>query len=218
MKQIQYPQYLFGSSIRSYIRTHIPQTNGLLVDVPCGNGETSYILADLNIKIKGFDLDENSIIRAKANYLKENLTFEKENIFEALGKESAIDLLCVINSFFLLPDRDKLLDLIRNSIKPDGYVFFIIPNIDSINYRNFKGTNSFVNQTELTLSEFKNKMESHGLKIVFTKPLCFANLYGRKELRFLSRLAPYYLIILNYLMTFFHIGTPSYYLVVGSKK
>ncbi|HET7818687.1 MAG TPA: hypothetical protein VFL70_05225, partial [Bacteroidia bacterium] len=116
------------------------------------------------------------------------------------------------NSLFLLDKQNEIIENIHKVLTDKGNVFFIIPNINSINYINFKKNNQHVNSLELDKYEFIQYIEKFNFKLVTCKPICYANIYGRKELRFFSILAPFYLRVLNFFMSAFKTGTPSYYL------
>lgn len=220
LNKLQYPQVVFASSIVSELKRIVILKNKTsnIIDIPCGNGETSYELSKLkNVKVEGYDIVENCIKNAKKSYQNDNLVFEQGNIFDILEKKSNIDALCIINSFFLLPNRIELLHLIVNSINESGQIYFIIPNINGVNYLNFKKTNISPNFIELSLIDFENLLKMSGIELIKHQAICYANVYGRRELKLLSRLAPYYLLVMNFFMTRFRIGTPSYYLVICKK-
>jgi SAM-dependent methyltransferase len=216
---IQYPQYIFSSSIKKLI-SRLNNDGKILkvLDIPCGNGETTFHLSKLkNITIEGYDLDSKSIEHAVRTYKNANLSFYHGDIFTVLKSKSDMDVICVINSFFLLPDRDLLLTMIKNALSPDGNVFFIIPNIHGKNYLNFKKQSPQVNEVELSVEEFESILRKQGISPLFNKGICYVNVYGRKELKYLSRLAPLYLMGINYFLSGFKIGKPNYYLI-GAKK
>lgn len=214
---IQYPQFVFAKSIINFLpkKSDKPYT---IIDIPCGNGETSYQLSKLkNVKVEGYDIVESCIRNANQEYHNKNLVFEQGNIFDVLKTKVNIDAICVINSFFLLPNRTELLSLIANSLNAEGRAYFIIPNINGINYLNFKKSNPSPNFVELSLVDFENLLKTNGMELIKHQAICYANVYGRKELKLLSRLSPYYLMVLNFFMSRFKIGTPSYYLVICKK-
>ena len=217
----QYPQFIFATNIIQQIysiRDKFKKSDLYLIDAACGNGETTYEFSKLtSINVEGYDIEEKSIKLAKKKYFKHNLVFKTDDIFNVFESKKNVDFICLINSFFLLPNRKTLLRLMHNALNDDGHVFFIIPNIQGINYINFKKKHSDVNLIELTLTEFSQTLQDNYFEPIYSKGICYANIYGRKELKYLSIFSPIYLTILNYFWSFFKIGTPSYYLVMAKK-
>jgi len=69
----------------------------------------------------------------------------------------------------------------------------------------------------LNKSEFYHFFSKYGFEIIRLKPIVYAHLYGRKDIKFLSVFSHLYLFLLNSIQTFFKIGTPSYFLLVAKK-
>jgi SAM-dependent methyltransferase len=213
-----YPQTVFSSSIRKYLFTKSVNNDFLIIDAPCGNGETTYSLSKNNqVKVFGYDLSEKSIRHANETYKRSNLTFECCTILEVFNKHPSVDFFCLINSFFLLPDRDRILKNIHALLASSGELVLVIPNIKGVNYLNFKKTNPLVNLIELDCDGFIRYVQSFGFKLEHKQAICYANLYGRKELTYFSIVAPLYLRCLNSIMTFLKTGTPSYFLLAFNK-
>jgi len=211
---LQYPQYIFSTEILKLVgktKLSIYKTG---VDIPCGTGYTTHFLSKGNeVNWFGADLDKSSIEFAKRKFSTKKTVFQIHDIFTKLQELKKVDILCIINSIFLLPDHDKLFNLVSSCLDADKEAYFIIPNINSKNYRSFIEKNPRVNINEYKIDELTKALEKFDLITQAVKGICYANIYGRKEIRFMSRLAPYYLIALNYFMTFWKIGTPSYFLV-----
>lgn len=211
---LQYPQYIFSTEILKLVGKNKLSNYKTGVDIPCGTGYTTHYLSKGNeINWLGVDLDKSSIEFAKRNFSTKKSAFQIHDIFVKLQELKKVDILCIINSIFLLPDHNKLFNLVFSCLSAEGEAYFIIPNINSKNYRNFIKKNPDVNVNEYRIDELTKELAKFGLTALTVKGICYANIYGRKEIQFMSRLAPYYLIALNYLMTFWKTGTPSYFLV-----
>ncbi len=208
----QYPQYIFFNEI-SKLMSNNNANRQLAVDMPCGSGYTTHYLSQNNkLNWIGVDISKESIDYAKTNYQNERVLFEENDIFSKLNELKNVDILCIINSIFLLPQHDKLFSLVYSSLKDNGEAYFIIPNINSLNYRNFIKDNPHVNSTEYNVDTLTQELKKHNLSTKSVKEICYANIYGRREIKFMRRFAHHYLIALNYLMTTFKIGAPSYFL------
>jgi SAM-dependent methyltransferase len=216
----QYPQYVFFSEISKLISNDNKNSNRQLgVDIPCGSGYTTHNLSQNNkLKWIGVDLDKNSIEYAKNNYQTERVLFEENDIFLKLNELKNVDVLCVINSIFLLPNHDKLFCLISSCLNSDGEAYFIIPNVNSINYKNFIKDNPQVNCKEYDVKSLIEELKKYNLLTKVQKGICYANIYGRKDTKLMRRFVHHYLIALNYLMTYFKISAPSYFLIHVKKQ
>jgi len=216
---LQYPQYIFSTEILKLAGRKKLAAYETGIDMPCGAGYTTHYLSKGNtINWLGVDIDTTSIDFARKNFSGEKVTFQINDIFQKLGELKNVDILCIINSIFLLPNHDKLFSLVSSCLSTYGEAYFIIPNIDSKNYRSFINKNPKVNVKEYRISRLKQELEKADLTIQEVKGICYANMYGRKETRFMSRLAPYYLVLLNYFMTFLKTGPPSYFLFKIRKR
>lgn len=216
---LQYPQYIFSAEIlKLAVENKLPRCK-TGVDMPCGAGYTTHYLSKGNtIKWLGVDIDKRSIDFAVRNFSSQRIVFQTDDIFLKLKELNNIDILCIINSIFLLPDHNRLFDLIFSCLKPGGEAYFIIPNTKGKNYRNFSKRNPGVNVREYNVEELTEALSEHGFTTQAVKAICYAHVYGRKEIQYMSRLAPYYLIVLNYFMTWCKIGTPSYFLIQVKKS
>ncbi len=215
----QYPQYEFGYAVSNYVQRG--RDNKKLLDAPCGNGETSYTIASKNpgLPVFAYDISGAAISNANKNFgpLK-NLHFAVADIFDVVNKHSEVDYFCMINSIFLLPDQNLLVDLVHKSLHADGKFMLIIPNIEGKNYKDFRADHPTFNSMELRDHEFADFMKKHNFKMIHREGVCFANFYGRIELKLFSYLSPFYFRFLNNVMKLFNKKTPSYWFMVFEKS
>ena len=220
LHRYKYPQYLFAKKINERIHG-IKFANDIIIDAPCGGGETSYWLAKENqsAQVFGFD-NEELTINTIPDYLKnKNLHFESADIYHMLDtqKESAA-VFCLINSLFLLPDNSLLLKKISQVICNGGHFFLIIPNIDGQNYKNFMKTeDSKINIYEYSVQSLIDFISPYGFIHTYTAPLAYAHFFGRKELKYFRTFFSLYLYLLNTIETFTKARQPSYWLVEFKK-
>lgn len=212
-----YPQNIFANAILQKVSTGGGKK--ILVDAPCGNGETSARLAsNKSLIVFAYDLSENSIEAAKKNFTSENLRFETSNIFDVFSKHDKVDYFCIINSLFLLPHPENVLKNAAGCLTKNGLLFVIIPNIYGRNYSWFKKNHAGINKLELDLKSLPSYFEQQGLHVISVEPLAFAHNFGRKDVKFLSVFAHFYLRALNAVQSLLSIGEPNYYLVVSKKN
>ncbi len=219
MSQHQYPQKVFGTSVRKQIAAYQKGQNWDVLDAPCGNGETTYLISKLpNINIHGVDVNAQSIETAKGNFKADNLKYECGDIFSHLEQaRGRYNAMCIINSLYLFQDQERLLQLIADSLKDGGVFCVIFPNPVSKNYTYFKKHNPEVNVFEFTAEEFKPMLAKFGFKFQSVDGIVHASPFLRKEKRFFSIFAPVYMGLINSLAKLSSSSEPSYYILTATR-
>lgn len=221
LHRYKYPQYLFAKKINERIRCIKFEKDVIIIDSPCGGGETSYWLAKENqsAEVLGFDYDDLTI-KAIPDYLKcKNLRFESEDIYTMLDRyKGKVAVFCLINSLFLLPDNSLLLKKISQVVYSGGHLFLIIPNIYGQNYKNYMKTeDSKINIYEYSVESLIEFITPYGFSHIYSAPLTYAHFFGRKELKHFRSFYSLYLYLLNAIETFLRPKQPSYWLVEFKK-
>jgi ubiquinone/menaquinone biosynthesis C-methylase UbiE len=108
-----------------------------ILDLGCGPGLYSEILAKEGHNVTGVDFSAHSIKFAKKEAEKNNLniTYLHENYLELNLEENTFDLVILIYTDFgtLLPlERNQLLEIIKKVLKPKGTFIFDVLNDKSI--------------------------------------------------------------------------------------
>ncbi|MEQ1734644.1 MAG: methyltransferase domain-containing protein [Bacteroidia bacterium] len=212
-----YPQTTFAKAILCKINKNKACT---ILDVPCGNGETSWHLATLkNAKVNGYDIEETSIGKAQKNFVVSNLTYATQDIHTALTLHTNVNYVCIINSLFLLPNPETLVTKAYKALAKDGKLFIIIPNTEGKNYTYFKQSGQdYVNTLVLNYNQINNWFATLNIAVSSVIPIAYAHHYNRKDTRLMSVLAHFYLEIINYVQTKLKIGRPNYFLITLDKK
>lgn len=108
-----------------------------ILDLGCGPGLYSEILAKKGHHVTGVDFSENSIAYAKieAEKKKLNITYLKENYLKLDLEDNTFDLVILIFTDFgpLLPiEREQLLGIIKKVLRPGGIFIFDVLNDKNI--------------------------------------------------------------------------------------
>lgn len=108
-----------------------------ILDLGCGPGLYSEMLAKKGHKVTGVDFSENSIAyaRSEAEKKKLDISYLKENYLNLELEENSFDLVILIFTDFgpLLPkEREQLLGVIKKGLKPGGIFIFDVLNDKNI--------------------------------------------------------------------------------------
>lgn len=218
LSRFHYPQIIFAKEIEKVMNEFGLDVKTVL-DAPCGNGETSYYLSgNSNLFVTGADIDGNSIKVANKNFKSKNLSFVEANIFDLLQEKQIFDTICIINSLFLLPDKEKLFDLVRKNLKSMNSLFFlVIPNIESKNYKLFMQSNPGFKNQEIEKQEMVNILGQNNFTVKVCKEIVYINHYGRMEMKFLSIFYSLYLNLLNTIVSMKRKKKGNYILLACTK-
>lgn len=215
----QYPHVVYANAVICYLRKYFLSEKYIIIDAPCGNGETAYRMSLLSdSQVYGYDISASSISLSKYNFVRSNLFFEKKDIHELFNVKQNCNVVCIINSLFLLPRQTELINKIKNNISDDVLCFVIIPNIYGKNYTVFKKNQQAINSMEHSLEQSKDFFTDNGFDVLHSEKLAYTRNYNRADVKLFSILAPFYLAFLNFFQTLFKIGTPNYFMLVLKRK
>ncbi len=130
-----------------------------VLDVACGEGYGSWLLADLADKVFGVDIDEQTIQHASSKYVKENLSFLTGSAVQI--PIPGEDLFDVIVSFETIEhlngmDQASFLREVSRLLRPDGIFIVSTPDKAVLGHLN----NRF-HLNELYLPEFNALLSPH---------------------------------------------------------
>ena len=216
-----YPQRVFALSIARDMKTKtvLNKTDRILIDAPCGFGETASLMADkLKCRVIGYDISENAIKTAQERYASGNARFYCSDIIQAIKGDEKMDVMCIINSLFLITEYDKLLKEIYQRLNDDGIMYVIVPNVHSPNYLFYKKNNPSVNILEFTREQINDFFKGYGFKAGSVEGIVFTSFYNKPLLRKLSVFSHFILLALNFVQTQLKMGEPSYFLIKAAKE
>jgi 2-polyprenyl-3-methyl-5-hydroxy-6-metoxy-1,4-benzoquinol methylase len=212
-----YPQVVFGREIRAELERS-GKRRKLIIDCPCGNGETAWHLSHLpGVKVIAADISEAAIHNARQNFKADHLDFRINTIEAILASEKDFDAFCIVNSLFLLENYDKILKQLQDlAAKNKAGVFIIIPNTEGNNFKWFQSQNTNENKLIIKEEEIKGFFSGYGFKIMKVEPICYTHHYGRKDVKLFSVFWSLYLGFLNRIQTALKIGKANYFLIALS--
>lgn len=211
-----YPQVVFAKEIISYL-LDTGRSCKKIIDCPCGNGETAWLLSQIGGKVIAADSSAEAIKRAASNFSGPKLTYEVNTIESVLNSHPQFDVFCIINSLFLLEGYDQILKTLKQSVsKNNAQLIIIIPNTQGKNFKWFQSQNTNENKLILEEKDIASFFVGYGFKTELIKPVCYTHHYNRTDVKLFSVFWSVYLNFLNKLQSLFKIGKPNYFLIALS--
>lgn len=103
--------------------------NKTVLDIACGSGYGSYILAQSGAKkVYGIDNDGKNVIEAKKEYFDKKITFIMSDAHSIPLNSSAIDIIVSLETIEHLEKPKKFLEEAYRLLKPDGLLILSTPN------------------------------------------------------------------------------------------
>ena len=103
--------------------------NKKVLDLACGEGYGSRLLARSAESVVGIDIDEDAIRHASNKYIKSNLKFKKGSITDIPIEGRAIfDVIVCFEAIEHIEDHEKLLKEVKRLLTPDGLLVVSTPN------------------------------------------------------------------------------------------
>lgn len=113
-----------AASWKALFRQVIPGEKLNVLDVGCGTGEMSRMLADMGHKVTGIDLSEKMLAMAKSKSLR-GIEFRIGDAENPPFNEGKFDAVVTRHVLWTLPNPEKALKSWRNVLKPGGKVVVI---------------------------------------------------------------------------------------------
>lgn len=92
-----------------YLAASTLASNKVVLDIACGEGYGSSCLAESAKEVIAVDIDENTVIRAKSNYGKENIRFLVGSATRIPCADRSIDLVVSFETIEHLSKQDQLI-------------------------------------------------------------------------------------------------------------
>lgn len=162
--------------------------NKTVVDIACGEGYGSNLLAQNAKNVLGIDIDQNSIEHAKNKYKKDNLSFLIGSAEKIEASDNSIDVLVSFETIEHVKEsvQKNFISEAHRILKPEGIFIVSTPDKDISG----EGHNEF-HIHELNKKEFLNMLQVHFKKI---------DLYGQNIKKYSNKLSLFVARILHSLV------------------
>ena len=139
-----------------------------VLDLECGKGHGSFLLAEDAGSVIALDENERSIRYASSHFLKENLAFRKGSLSDQSREDQALfDVIIWFRSMSNITELEKQLPMIHRFLKEDGIFLVSLPNkrndLSSLNYP--LGYRSSLNEFKSLLNKYFEYTLMYGQKI-----------------------------------------------------
>jgi len=130
-----------------------------VLDIACGEGYGSNVLADVALSVTGVDICEDAILHARDKYEKENLNFVQGDCTTIPLRDNSVDL---IVSFETIEHHDRHQEFIleiKRVLTEEGVL--IISSPDKKEYSDLTGHDNQFHVKELYYPEFENLIKDN---------------------------------------------------------
>ncbi len=130
---------------------------GTVLDIGCGSGHGSFVLADKFSAVKGVDVSAEALDYARQNWNNAKIEYKQGSGTEIPFPDSSFDVVVAYEVFEHICDWKRFLSEIKRVLKPGGLVYISTPNKTLYS----PGTKQPINPHhcfEMTISEFKEAL------------------------------------------------------------
>ena len=136
-----------------------------VLDVACGAGYGTNILAQVASHATGLDLDEAAIRAARRRYRRQNLKFVAADCCDMPFEDGSFDAVTANEMIEHIEDHDAFIEEVKRVLQPGGIFMVSTPNKPI--YNRYKSPNPF-HVSEMDIPEFRELLESHFRHVHFT--------------------------------------------------
>jgi 2-polyprenyl-3-methyl-5-hydroxy-6-metoxy-1,4-benzoquinol methylase/GT2 family glycosyltransferase len=149
-----------------------------VLDLACGEGYGSYLLARTAESVVGVDIDENAIKHARNKYIKQNLEFKVGSVTEVpIAGECRFDVAVCFEALEHIEDHHKLLSEVKRLLAREG--LFIVSTPNKTVYTDEPQYNNPFHVHELYFDEFRELFEKYFKNVKFCgqRIYCSSNIW-----------------------------------------
>lgn len=118
------PKWNHNNCYFPYLLGFLPKRAGMCLDIGCGRGELTGLLARRAEQVLGVDLSERMIARARKEHPGPNITYRCANILEAEFADSSFDVIITTATAHHLP-FEWLLTFAKQKLKQNGMLLIL---------------------------------------------------------------------------------------------
>lgn len=177
----RYPHYHWVGAIEKVLSNAGLGNDVTFVDAPCGVGGISYWLIKRKIgtRYELLDISERAIqiakpLQAWSERRGVEMSIDCKDIFDLDNSTPSNDVWLLINSLFLLPDADRLVEHMSNRAE---HIVGLFPHIDRRNYLQYVARKPRTNTNPLNQEDTIAFFKSHGYQLREKQDVTFIPFY-----------------------------------------
>lgn len=118
--------------VDNIIRTTIPTTDSVILDVGCGTGHHVAALSERNLDVKGIDISSAMIDRAQKNYPDIKGKYKKGDVMDSFMFDPATysHILCLYFTIYYIQDKPRFFENCMKWLVSGGYLLVHLVNRD----------------------------------------------------------------------------------------
>ncbi|MCC6181895.1 MAG: hypothetical protein B6D44_00550 [Ignavibacteriales bacterium UTCHB2] len=136
-----------------------------ILDIACGTGYGTNILASRAKAIVGIDVDEKTIEQARYNYRKGNIEFKAGSITSIPYKDNYFDVVVSFETVEHIENHELMMSEIKRVLKADGILIMSSP--DKLYYSDIPNYKNVFHLNELYENNFKELIEKYFNNVMF---------------------------------------------------
>jgi len=129
-----------------------------VLDVACGAGYGTNILAQVAAEATGLDIDAAAVRKAKRKYRRSNIKFVAGDCYDMPFEAGSFDVVVANEMIEHIDDHDRFIDEVKRVLRPGGSLLVSTPNKPV--YNRYKEPNVF-HVSEMDIPEFRDLLEHY---------------------------------------------------------
>ncbi len=113
------PKWNHNNCYFNYLLKYVPNNIGLCLDIGCGKGELSFLIAQRASKVLAVDIADKMISYARAHNSAENIEYLCENVLDMNFNDESLDIIITTATAHHLP-YEWLLEFSNKKLKKGG--------------------------------------------------------------------------------------------------
>jgi SAM-dependent methyltransferase len=134
-----------------------------VLDLGCGTGYGSFILAESARRVFGIDISEEAVGFARQNYFARNISFSVADCSNLSLATGSLDSVVCFEVIEHLPEQESLLREAHRVLKADGFLIISTPN--RVFYTDERNEINPFHSREFNFEEFRSCLETYFSKV-----------------------------------------------------
>ena len=130
-----------------------------VLDIACGEGYGTNLMAKKALHVTGVDIDNTSIENAKKKYTDDNIVFAPGSALKIPAQNNSFDVITCFETLEHISEQEEMLAELKRVLTPTGILLISTP--DKKNYSDKTGYKNPFHKKELYEQEFKKLVSSH---------------------------------------------------------